>query len=51
MLAMFPLITARDKSWWSHCRSLRAPEMSTSFFSRQLKKGAVDLPVVPIATG
>jgi len=54
MLAVFPLTAARDKRWWSHCRSLGSPEMSTSFFARQLKKGAVDLPytpVVSIATG
>jgi len=54
MLAVFPLTTARDRRWWSHCPSLGLPEMSTSFFARQLKKGAVDLsytPVVSIATG
>ena len=54
MLAVFPLTMARDRHWWSHCRSLGSPEMSTSFFARQLKKGAVDLPytpVVSIATG
>jgi len=55
MLAVFPLTTARDRCWRSHhCRSLGSPEMSTSFFARQLKKGAVDLlytPVVSIATG
>jgi len=48
------MATARDKHWWSHCRSLGSPEMSTSFFARQLKKGAMDLPytpVVSIATG
>jgi len=48
------MTTARDKHWWSHCRSLGSPEMSTSFFARQLKKGAMDLPytpVVSIATG
>ena len=44
MLAVFPLTTARDRHWWSHCRFLGWPEMSTSFFARQLKKGAVDLP-------
>ena len=43
MLTVFPLTTASDRRWWSHCRSLGSPEMSTSFFSRQLKKGAVDL--------
>jgi len=54
MLAVFPLTTARDRRWWSHCRSLGLPEMSTSFFARQLKKGTGDLPytpVVSIATG
>ena len=54
MLAVFPLTTARDSRWWSHCRSLGSPEMSTSFFGRQLKKVAVDFPytpVVSIATG
>ena len=39
MLAVFPLTAARDRHWWSHCRSLGSPEMSTSFFARQLKKG------------
>jgi len=51
---VFPLTTPRDRRWWSHCPSLGSPEMSTSFFARQLKKGAVDLPytpVVSIATG
>jgi len=43
MLAVFPLTTARDRRWWSHCPSLGWLEMSTSFFARQLKKGAVDL--------
>jgi len=38
MLAMFPLTTARDRHWWSHCCYLGSPEMSTSFFAR---KGAV----------
>jgi len=54
MLAAFPLTTARDRRWWSHCCSLGSPDMSTSFFATQLKKGAVDLlytPVVSIATG
>ena len=56
LLVVFPLTTARDRRWWSHCHSLGSPEMSTSFFARQLKKGAVDLPytvtpVVSIATG
>jgi len=54
MLAVFPLTTARVRRWWSHCSSLGSPEMSMSFFARQLKKGAVDLPyttVVSIATG
>jgi len=53
MLAVFPLTMARDRHWWSHYPSLGSPEMS-SFFVRQLKKGAVDLPytpVVSIATG
>jgi len=53
MLAVFPLTTARDRRWWSRCRSLGSPEMSTSFFVRQLKTEAVDLtytPVVSIAT-
>jgi len=44
MLVVFPLTTDRDRRWWSHCRSLGSPEMSTRFFARQLKKGAVDLP-------
>jgi len=47
MLAVFPLTTARDRRWCSHCPSLGSPEMSTSFFARQLKKGAVDLPYTP----
>jgi len=64
MLAVFPLTTAGDRRWWTtgvphlqlveHCRSLGSPDMSTSFFARQVKKGAVDLPyttVVSIATG
>jgi len=44
MLAVFPLTMVRDRRWWSHCPSMGSPEMSTSFFARQLKKGAVDLP-------
>jgi len=54
MLTVFPLTMARDRRWRSHCPSLGLSEMSTSFFARQLKKGAVDLPytpVVSIATG
>jgi len=39
ILAVFPLTTARDRRWWSHCRSLGSPEMSTSFFARQLSTG------------
>jgi len=38
MLAMFPLAMARDRRWWSRCPSLGSPEMSTSFFARQLKR-------------
>jgi len=30
--------------------SLGSPEMSTSFFARQLKKGAVDLPYTPVVS-
>jgi len=41
---MFCLTTARDKRWWSHCCSFGSPDISTSFFARQLKKWAVDLP-------
>jgi len=48
MLAVFPLTMARDRRCWSHCRSLGLPEMSTSFFARQLKKGAVDLLYTPV---
>jgi len=54
MLAAFPLTTARDRRWWSHWHSLGLPDTSTSFFARPLKKGAVDLPYIPvvsIATG
>jgi len=54
MLAAFPLAKARDRRWWSHWRSLRSPDTSTTFFVRPLKKGAVDLPytsMVSIATG
>jgi len=40
----FPLTTARGRRWWSHWRSLGSPDIWTSFFARQLKKGAVDLP-------
>ena len=36
MLAVFPLTTAWDRRCWSHCHALGLPEMSTSFFSRQL---------------
>ena len=50
MLAVFPLTTARDRRWWSHCRSLGSPEMSTSFFARQLKKRAVDVPYTPVVS-
>jgi len=42
MLATFPLTTARDKCWWSHCRSLGSPNISASFFERQLNKRVVD---------
>jgi len=62
MLAVFPLTTARETGAGGAtvCHSfLGWPEMSTSFFARQLKKGAVDLPytdstpspVVSTATG
>jgi len=54
MLAAFPLATARDRCWWSNWHSLGSPDTSTSFFTRPLKKRAVDLPytpVVSIATG
>jgi len=50
MLAVFPLTMARDRHWWSHCCSLESPEMLTSFFARQLKKGAVDLPYTPVVS-
>jgi len=30
--------------------TLGSPEMSTSFFARQLKKGAVDLPYTPVVS-
>ena len=39
ILAALPLTTATDNRWWSHCQSLRSPNMSTSSFVRQLKKG------------
>jgi len=39
MLAAFPLTTARDRRWWSHCRSLGSPDISTRVFARPLKKG------------
>jgi len=48
ILAALPLTSARDKHWWSHCRSLGPPDMSTSLFARQLKKGAVNLPYTPV---
>jgi len=50
MLAVFPLTTARDKRWWSHCHYPGSPEMSTSFFPRQLEKGPVDLPYTPVVS-
>jgi len=50
MLAVFSLTTARDRRWWSHCPSLGSPEMSTNFFAKQLKKGAVDLPYTPVVS-
>jgi len=46
MLAVFTLTTAKDKCWWNYCRSLWPPDTSTSFFARQLRKGAVDLPYI-----
>ena len=39
MLVVFSLTTARDRRWWSHRRSLGSPEMSTSFFARELSTG------------
>jgi len=48
MLAAFPLTTARDRGWWNNCQSLGSPEISTSFFTRQLQKGAVDLLYTPV---
>jgi len=39
MLAVLPLTTARHRHWCSHFRCLGSPEMSMSFFARQLKKG------------
>jgi len=54
ILAAFLLTTARDRHWWDHCHCLGSLHISTSFFAKQLKKGAVDLPytlVVSIATG
>jgi len=41
ILAVFPLITARDRRCWSHWDSLGSPDILTSFFVRQLKKGGV----------
>ena len=38
MLAPFPLITAKIRHWWSHCRSLGSPDLPTSFFPRPLIK-------------
>ena len=34
LLAVFPLTTARDRRWWSHCPSLGSPCLSTSTVSR-----------------
>jgi len=54
MLAAFPLTTGRNKRLWYHCHSQESPYISTSFFTRPLKKGLVNLlyvPVVSIATG
>jgi len=44
MLAACPLTTAKNMRLWSHCHPLGSLNISTSFFARQLKKGAVDLP-------
>jgi len=44
MLAAFLLTTARNRCWWSHCRSLESPDISMSFFVRLLKKGVANLP-------
>jgi len=46
MLTAFPLTTASDRCWWSHWRSMGPPDISTSFFPRPLKKGAVDMQLV-----
>jgi len=36
----FPLnMSARDRHWWSHCRSLGSSDTSTGFFARLLNKG------------
>ena len=47
MLAAVPLTKARDRHWCNHCHSLGSPDVWTSFFIRQLKKGALDLPCMP----
>jgi len=31
MLAVFPLTTARERRWWSHCPSLGSPELVVKF--------------------
>ena len=45
MLAAFPLTIAKYKRWWSHCHFLGLPDISASYFARQLKKGAVDFAI------
>jgi len=40
MLAAFPLTTAREKRWWSHCHSLGSLDISTSFFATATVQGS-----------
>jgi len=36
-------------NWWNHCHWMTVSlDMSTTFFARQLKNGAVDLPCTPV---
>jgi len=54
MLAVFPVTTARDRHWWSHCHSLGSPLNVNEFLCKIAQEGGNGLaytPVVSIATG
>jgi len=46
MLAVFPLTTARDRRWWSHCRSLGTYRLNVNeFLCKTAQEGGSGLAV------